>query len=326
MKSLSLIVPCVLGACSLSPLPEEPPPLRSMDEPLALKQEPDDESARQALARGCFSGLRLKTAWFDDPLEPGQTPDALEITQIIENSPAQAASLRVGDLLLSVRTGDTPAQELRWPSQWNKLEADAKPGAALKLRLDRAGTEFSATLVLAARVNPARRTGAERFREEQRAGIVIRTATQVEASTTGLGTGGGAVLVGMSANSPFRRAGLQFRDLITSVQGRPVHHPQVLLAAIRNADKGSSLKIGFFRGGSSSVTNAEVSLSRRGRGITNLDIPLLFRYSSARDRTQMSILFGFIGYESTPAAAQYTLLWVVSWRTGDRDRLLEVGK
>ena len=105
-KPLSLFLPCVLGACSLSPLPKAPPPLLSMEEPLTLKQEPDDEAARLALKLGCFSGLRLKTAWFEDPLEPGQTPDALEVTRIIENSPAQAASLRVGDLLLSCSRTD----------------------------------------------------------------------------------------------------------------------------------------------------------------------------------------------------------------------------
>ena len=325
IQLLPLLVFCLLSACGLNPIPKASPPLRSMEEPLALKEEPKDERERQKLAAGCFSGLQLRSAWFEEPLEPGQNPDALEVIGLIENSPAQAARLRVGDLLLSVTAGSGQAQTLNWPGQWRELELEAKPGTELKLRYDRAGVESQTKLVLTQRIRPAKRVASERFREEQHAGIVVRTATEVEARGAKLGSGGGAVLVGMSARSPFRGAKLQFGDLITSVNGLLVHHPQVLLSAIRNAGAGS-LNIDYRRSGSPKLASAKISLSRRSRGVTNFDIPVVFHYSAAREQTEISLLYGLIGYESTSAAAEYTLLWLISWRTGDRDRLVEVGR
>lgn len=335
IKCLSLLVSSslatlLLGACSLNPLPETSPPLRSMEEPLDLKTEPDDEPARRTLASGCFSGLYLRSAWFEDPLEPGQTPDALEITRLVENSPAEAAGLQVGDLLLSATVlseagAAATSQTLNWPGTWRKLEIEATPGTRVALRYDRAGTGFDTRLTLVARIATAPRTDSERFREEQRTGIVVRTATEVEARAVGLGAGGGAVLVGMSANSPFRNSGLQFRDLIASVDGHPLDHPQMLLSAIRNGEQNGSLELGYHRAGSKTMTTIQVLLSHRDRDLTEFSIPLLFGYSSSRDRTEMSLLYGLIGYQSTPAAAEYTFLWLLYWRTGDRDRLVEVG-
>ena len=104
-----------------------------------------------------------------------------------------------------------------------------------------------------------------------------------------------------------------------------MHHPQVLLSAIRNAGAGS-LNIDYQRSGSPNPASAKISLSRRSRGVTKFDIPVLLHYSAAREQTELSLLYGLIGYESTSAAAEYTLLWLISWRTGDRDRLVEVGR
>ena len=63
-------------------------------------------------------------------------------------------------------------------------------------------------------MRPPDREPAETFREEQHAGIVVRTATEVEARAAGLGAGGGAVLIGLAANSPWRQKGLRFGDVI----------------------------------------------------------------------------------------------------------------
>ena len=114
----------LLPACSFHSLPTEPPPLRDMEEPMALKVEPDDEAERMQLAPGSFSGIYVKPAWFEEPDEPGGSPDALAIERIVENSPAAVSGLRVGDLLLSVRVGTGPRRELKWPANWRKIEAE----------------------------------------------------------------------------------------------------------------------------------------------------------------------------------------------------------
>ena len=56
----------------------------------------------------------------------------------------------------------------------------------------------------AARVAPAERDEGARFREEERVGFIVRSATEVEARSAGLAPGAGVVLVGLAAGSPWR--------------------------------------------------------------------------------------------------------------------------
>ncbi|MFQ5517227.1 MAG: RNA polymerase sigma factor, partial [Acidimicrobiia bacterium] len=76
--------------------------------------------------------------------------------------------------------------------------------------------EAEAVVQAMERLRPADRGETERFREEDRVGVVVRTATEVEARAVGLGPGGGAVVVGLSRTSPWREAGLRFGDLIVA--------------------------------------------------------------------------------------------------------------
>ena len=177
------------------------------------------------------------------------------------------------------------------------------------------------TLRLVQRVQPAERQPVERFREEQRVGVVLRTATEVEARAAGLGPGGGAVVVGLSRQSPWRSAGLRFGDLVTSIDGRPVAHPQDVLAALRDPDR-DELRLGYVRDGR--TTEVTALLSDRDRDVTEIHVPLLFSYSHERGTSETSLLLGLIAHESTAAAWRLRLLWLISFGGGDSDRLLEV--
>ena len=63
-------MPGLLAGCSFASLPTEPPPLFDMEEPLPLQKEPDDEAVRVRLSAGSFSGIHVKSAWFEEPDEP----------------------------------------------------------------------------------------------------------------------------------------------------------------------------------------------------------------------------------------------------------------
>ena len=106
----------LLAACS-STLPTAPPPLADMEEPLDLLREPDDEAARRALPLGAFSGLVVDDA--RDTLAQKLDEDGvLRIVAIVENSPAVAAGLQVGDELLEAKLPKLEAKPLRRPSDW----------------------------------------------------------------------------------------------------------------------------------------------------------------------------------------------------------------
>ncbi|MEC7726508.1 MAG: PDZ domain-containing protein, partial [Planctomycetota bacterium] len=213
-------------------------------------------------------------------------------------------------------------REIATPSQWRQLELTASPGSKLALVVDRAGREAETELTLVARVRPAGRDATDRYREEQRVGVVFRTATEVEARSAGLGPGAGAVIVGMSQKSPWRRAGLQFGDLIVAAGGAELTHPQQLLNQIREAG-GDRLSLVYVRGGQRAEVDA--ALTTRSSTLRELSVPPLFSYEADRGQSEWSALLGLVHYRSTAAAWRFRLLWVIAIRSGDADELQEPG-
>ncbi|MHC4340591.1 MAG: PDZ domain-containing protein [Planctomycetota bacterium] len=316
MRSLLLLL-ILLSACSFTKrMPTVKPALYDMEEPLNLKEEPDDEEEREALPAGSFTGVHVSDA--RRSLEEMESePEGLLVASVVENSPAAAAGLEEGDLLL-----EADGRPLHWASEWRQVELSTGPGRTLEVIYDRAGAERDARILVVARVHPAERTEAERFREEDRVGIVVRTATEVEARSAGLGPGGGAVVVGLSRSSPWRRTGLRFEDLVVEVDGKKITHPNVLLRAIRDAPRDEEVKVVYVRAGERFVIEAPVS--RRATETTRVRIPLLYHYTRDRDRTTSWIFLGIFKHTRTPAAWETRVLWLFKFRGGDADRLVEV--
>ena len=320
----SSVCTVALTACSsLLPtkLAQKRPPLADMEEPLALVQEPKDEAERAKLPLGGFTGIYVADARKSlDEIDGGTA--GVRVTRIVENSPGDAAGVEEGDLLVEVTDAQGKRHELSYPSQWRDAELAAAPGSHLRVVIDRAGVEKRAELGVVARVRVPDRQETARFREEARVGVVVRTATEVEARTAGLGPGGGAVVVGLSAGSPWKAAGLCFGDLLVSIDGKEVAHPQVVLDAIRGAETQAKLWIALFRQGRRETVLAPVS--ERASHVSRVSIPVLFSYDSDRGDTEWSLLLGLVNYRSTIAAWQLRLLWLVKLGGGDADRLLEV--
>ncbi|MBM3974894.1 MAG: PDZ domain-containing protein [Planctomycetes bacterium] len=311
------------AACSLLPdrLPDKAPALTDMDEPLDLRAEPDDEAARAKLALGMFSGLKVADARDSLAAKLGDEDPALKVIEIVENSPAAAAGVQVDDLLLEVAVGDTGTRALTRPSEWRDVELRAEAGKPMQLTLDRGGRAVRATLTLQPRVAPLPRQATQRFREEDRVGVVFRTATEVEARAGGLAPGAGAVLVGMSRRSPWRAAGLRYGDLITAVDGATVAHPETLLQALRAPDR-ETVKLAYRRGDATAEVAAP--LTTRAQELQKISVPLLYSYEHARSATEWSAVIGMLNYRSTKAAWRVRLLWLISFGGGDSDQLLEV--
>jgi len=318
---LSIVAVVPAAGCALPiKLPNQPPPLLGMEEPLSFAEEPDDEAVRSDLANGGFSGIYVGDARRSLDALTGES-DGVLVIKVIENSPGDAAGIVEGDLLLWVsRAGVGGPSPLSWPSEWRRVELAAGPGTRLEIGYDRAGVERVAPVELVARIHRAARHDVERYREEDRVGVVLRTATEVEARAASLGPGGGAVIVGLSRRSPWRAKGLRFGDLIVAVDGRSVAHPQVLLDAIRGSQ--DHLRLTYLReGGRHELT---VPSSERETELKEVLIPLLLSYQSERGVSELSILLGLFGFKETPAAWRCRLFWIFTFAGGDADRLKEV--
>jgi C-terminal processing protease CtpA/Prc len=245
-------------------------------------------------------------------------PSGVLVASVVENSPADIAGVLPGDILVSADTGGEK-HALKWPSEWRAIELAATAGTAIDVEIDRAEEQRRAHIVTVARVHTPARDAATKLREEQRAGIVVRAATEVEARAAGLGPGGGAVVVGLSQTSPWRRDGIRFGDLVRSVNGTPVAHPEVLLEAIRAAPSDGELDLEIVRAGS--VETVVAHLTRRESEIKHITIPILFSYDKNRGQTEWSFLFGLLSRESNAAAWRMSFLWFFSFSGGDADRL-----
>ncbi len=310
-----------LASCSMmtKSLPQDAPALSDMEQPLDLSKEPDDEAARKELPMGSFSGLVVEdsrdtlTAKLEDE---GQ----VRIAQVVENSPAMAAGLQAEDLLLEARIGGGAAIAIERTSDWRKVELENVAGTRVDVLVDRAGRECRASLMLAERVRPAARVAAEQFSEQERVGVVVRTATEVEARAAGLAPGAGAVVIGLSRRSPWRGVGLRFRDLIVEVDGRAIAHPQDLLVALRNKER-ETVKVAYMRDGARQ--EVEAPLSQREQETQEVLIPLLYHYEHRRGVTEWSCLLGLWSNRSTKAAWNMRVLWIISFGGGDSDRLVE---
>ena len=315
-----------LTACSsLIPrkLPEKRPPLVDMEEPLALTQEPKDEDARTKLPLGGFTGIYV--------VDSRRTLDELEgdsagvrVARIVENSPGDAAGIEEGDILVEATDASRARHELSYPSQWRDVELTAAPGTPISVVVDRAGVEKRVEIGVVARVRLPDRQEVVRLREEQKVGIVLRSATEVEARAAGLGPGGGAVVVGLSGGSPWRIAGLRFGDLLTSVDGQEIAHPQAVLDAIRGAAKDAIVPLEFVRDGQRQTIDAPIS--RRAAEVSHFSVPVVFSYDATRGDTDWSAFLGLLAYKSTIAAWELRFLWLVKLGGGDADRLVEVQK
>jgi C-terminal processing protease CtpA/Prc len=171
-------------------------------------------------------------------------------------------------------------------------------------------------------VAPGAREDAPRVREEQRVGVVLRGATEVEARAAGLAPGAGAVVVGLSLDSPWRAGGLVFGDLITRVDGEALAHPEALVDRVRMADEDARLALDVRRGELEFAVS--LALSRRARETTHVHVPLILRYEREREASTTSVLLGLVRVRRTRAAWDARLLWLFSFGRGDADRLVEV--
>jgi C-terminal processing protease CtpA/Prc len=317
--ALALVILAAATACkSVIPqsVPEESPPLADMEINLMYADEPKDEAERAALDAGSFSGLVVASARLslDD-----EEPSGLKVVRVVENSPADAAGLEPDDIVLVVVTADGEETEVAWPSEWRKLELDTPPGTEVTVLFDRAGIEREARFTMIPRVRPAGREEIARYRENQRVGVVLRTATEVEARAAGLGPGAGAVVIGLSRASPWRKKGIRYGDLLVEIGGEAVAHPQVVLDAIR--DGTGKLAIVYVRDGERK--KVEASLTRREKETKGFYIPLFWDYEREGDRSELSILLGLYGHTKTAVAARYRILWFITFSRGDADRLVE---
>jgi len=311
-----------LGCSSLSSgLPTQAAPLENMDVSRTLLAMPQDEEQRQELPLGVFTGVEVGDSrlTLENQLE---APEGVLVTGIVENSPAVAVGIQVGDIILEAAIDENAPTLLHWPSDWFELEQKAQPDSAIHLLYDRAGRDFKTTIKPVKRISPPNRLSVETFREEAKVGIIVRNASEVEASKAGLLRGEGCVVTGLARKSPWREEGVLFGDIIIEINNKIIRNPQELLITINGLKKGDDVKIVVFRNDKKIALNTTVS--KRKRETIEFNIPLIFSYGNKRGIEETSVLLGLFSVRKTMVASEYKLFWLINYTVGDSNRLEEI--
>ncbi len=162
-------------------------------------------------------------------------PTGALISSIDKGSPAAAAGLEVGDIIL--RLNDA---EIGRSSELPPIVSQLAPGTQVKLQIWRQGTHQEVALAVGERSNPRAAASAQSDASgKTRLGLALRPLTRGERHGSDTREG----LLVESVSGPAARAGIQTGDIVVALNGQPVHDVNQLRALLDKAGKKVALLI-----------------------------------------------------------------------------------
>jgi membrane-associated protease RseP (regulator of RpoE activity) len=304
----ALLAALLLGGagCTTAPLAPIPEPL------------PEALAWQAAASSGAFLGLKTEE-------NDSGSLDALffkpgaRVTRIIENSPASAAGLRAGDVVLAL-----DGAAVNDPGALDAAVAGHAPGAHVTLSVQRGDTVFDVPAVLAASggatVNADAASAQPRYRPDparSRAGWATSPS--------------GVVLTSFAPGSPCDRAGLHVGDVVTAVDGEPVLSDRELIRRFATHEPGDRVQL-TVRAGPSAASGTTPSapaaaaprdvtlmLQEQPTRVTGVKVPILFSWESSPDGKHGSFdvidlwVLSLFHYEREEHERHYTILTLFGW-------------
>lgn len=187
----------------------------------------------------------------------------VRVRSVVANSPAAAAGLQPGDVVLSI-----DARAVNDPGALDALVAAHAGGEQVELSVQRADTVFAVPVTLA---------GSGAAADAQPARPLYRL--DPSRSRAGWATGqGGVVLVSAAPDSPMLEAGLVLGDVVTAVDGTPVASDRELIRLLQAQEPGAEVR---FTLAGSNPRQVEAELQSQPTKITGVKLPVLLEYEAA---------------------------------------------
>jgi membrane-associated protease RseP (regulator of RpoE activity) len=249
-----------------------------------------------------FAGLVLEEALLGS-LEDLDFAMGLRVAEVVEGSPAEAAGLRRGDVV--VRVGDLALESL---DQWAGLLDAAETGQTWQLEVERDHDLHRVDLVLAVRFYgelPATAQCIERLK--------LRAVFESRS--------GAVHLVRLLAGSPLDVAEVPPGSRLVAIDEVELRSARQLAEAIAACDYGDSITLEV-RGEGREPREVDVTLWEPPTRLTEVSLPILFYYDEdpVDDRVEVSFLdfwlFSVFGYERDGATRRYSILRFIAWETG----------
>lgn len=288
LPSLAGAVALALAACTTTPVAPIPAPL------------PEALAWPAAAGQRAFLGL-LGEENSGDSLEALTFEPGLRVTSVVPNSPAAAAGVVAGDLLLAL-----DGHEVNDPTTLEALVQRAGAGASATLLVQRADTAFDVPLTLAGGAAPAAAPQARFLLDPQRSRAGWATAPD------------GVRLVSSAPDGPFPRAGLPPGTTLTALDGQPVVSDRELVRRLQALEAGDEVLVAA-RLPDGQAIEREVTLHEAPTRLTELGLPFLLHYQAGPDGAAAAFslidlwFFELFQYQRDGHERRWVLLELFGW-------------
>jgi S1-C subfamily serine protease len=242
----------------------------------------------------------------------------VRVESVVENSPAQFAGILKGDVIEKLA-----GKSYDWPEKFYAAVAALKPGAPVKITLLRDDVGLELEVVPGRR---AARRGPRKllfFAETKHVGVRIRGLSRKAARAAGLPANEGIEVVGFWGKSPWQRDGVRKGDILHKLDARPLHDPREFLRRIALKTPGDAVTLEVLREGRRQAIRSVIS--RRKRRTERVLVPLLYNYTSKTPESgSWGVLFDIFQVHWKDGQNTTTVLWIISWTTGEADELEEL--
>jgi len=171
-------------------------------------------------------------------------PRGALVSQVLPGSPADAAGIKAGDIILRFDGKDVPTS-----SNLPPLVGAARVGATAPVEILRAGERMTLAVMLAELPEEDEMvvgSGEPESPAVNRLGLVVEDLPQDQAELLGISDGG--VLVDSVEEGPAQEGGIRAGDIILLFDGAPVPDKQAFRAALDDVEAGESVAVLVHRG------------------------------------------------------------------------------
>lgn len=246
--------------------------------------------------------------------------EGITVTRIVENSPAEAAGLRVGDILL--RAGE---KSLTDPNQLYALARTGEAGTTIRIRYERQREVMEADLVTVAKVGaPAEeetaRTGTKL--ENRLLGFEFKSAPPERTTGLELEPGQGIEVVRLAKGSPLEGE-IEPGEIIVEADEAPVLSAEGFLEYLEKDPEADRIKLRVANE-KGRMRTERVKFHKPKRETREFKIPLIYNFKREPNATTWAIPFLFTKRERLEGATKWRILGLIKFETGDSEELLEV--